>query len=308
MKYNAYNLRNDGYRYLRGDSVYVEKAERYFKNGIIVPSGMAAISLLLQYLNPASIWYPYDLYQGTHELIDLLGIPFDDKKPDVVIYDNPSFAGNDASVIPVFSNKPVVIVDNSVMPDFAHEGQGWDYIVTSLSKYHTDCKTVLGLITVNDFCLDSVGKLKELRWKSGYVVFKEQCKALEKCYGKKFVRGGLDFGRYLADLHCKAVKVKDLLAGYSIVSVVSGSLVFVMVPDDVNPEAVARATPFDLRPTYGAGKTFCSYSYCDDNYRYFGNDSRLGKFIRIAVGPDMAEVVVANYVSGALSKFRRKNI
>lgn len=299
MKYNAYNLRNNGYRYLRGDSAYVDKAESYFSNGILVPSGMAAISLLLQYLNPASIWYPYDLYQGTYELIDLLGIPFDDKNPDVVIYDNPSFAGNDDSQIPLFNNNPVVIVDNSVMPDFVHEGRNWDYIVTSLSKYHTDCKTVLGLITVSDSCLDKMEKLRELRWKSGYVIFKKQCNILGKYYGRESAKKTFDIK--LNGLNEKAKEICWLLAhNYGIKSVVSGSLVFVMIPDDMDAESVARATPFELRPTYGAEKTFCSYSYCNDNYRYFGNDNFLGKFIRISVGTDMDEMMIANCIAKAM--------
>lgn len=303
MKYNAYNLRENGYRYLRGNSSYVEKAESYFDNGIIVPSGMAAISLLIQYHKPLSVWYPDDLYQGTYELIELLGLAYNDKNPDLVIYDNPSFVGNDSSQVPEFSNDPVIIVDNSVMPDFCHEGNNYDYIVTSLSKYHTDCRTVLGLITVSNKRMNEMENIRELRWKSGYLVSKKQCKVLEKRYADDYIKNR--FIGKLCRVQERAEKINSLLFSYGLTSVVSGGMVFVILPDDLDAESVALATPFELRPTYGAERTFCTYSYCDNCLRYFRNYKGMnvcGKYIRISPGIDMSEENIAKYIYTAVKK------
>lgn len=299
MQYNAYDLRKSGYRYLRGNSAYIEKAESFFDNGIIVPSGMAAISLLFQYLRPRKIWYPYDLYQGTFELISYLGLEYDDKAPDVVIYDCPSFGGN-LFEFPKFENSPVIIADNSVMPDVVPRF-GFDYLVTSLSKYHTDCRTVLGLITVKNN--ESLKDLKEFRWKSGYVVFRSQCEVLFGSYGKL---KGKKFKKKLASARKRAFDTCCWLDYYDIKYVLSGALVFIMVPDNIDAEAFAKATPFSLRPTYGADKTFCSYSYCEDNYRYFGTDSFKGSFLRISPGEDFSPERIGHILNSLFIKFRKK--
>lgn len=305
MKYNAYDLRKSGYRYLRGSSPYVEQTESYFPNGILMPSGMAAISLLLQYLKPKSIWYPYDLYQGTYELISLLDIPLNYEEPDVVIYDNPSFGGNKKADMPKFKNKPVVIVDNSVMPTKkSFESKNYDYLVTSLSKYHTNCETVLGLITINNKLLKEADskeqELKELRWKSGYVIFSSQCKSLEEHFGKTTKN---NFEKALKEKAKKAQKICKMLTEKGFDAIATGTLIFVVMPEkNTDAKKVAEATPFDLRPTYGADKTFISYSYCEDNLRYFYSKHNSGQFIRISPGSDYTSKEIVQYIQKAMQK------
>lgn len=309
MKYNAYDLRKSGYRYLRGSSPYVEEAEKSFTRGILMPSGMAAISLLLQYLNPKSIWYPYDLYQGTYELISLLKIPVDNKKPDIVIYDNPSFSGNIKPAMPKFKNKPIIIVDNSVMPDQqSFKSKDYDYLVTSLSKYHTNCETVLGLITIGSKTLKKAPSLREelaeLRWKSGYTIFRSQCNSLKDHFRETKKKS---FEKFLTDKAEKAKKLGALLKSEGFDTVVSGALVFVIMPDyNTSAEEIARKTSFDLRPTYGADKTFISYSYCQDNYRYFSDIHKSGEFIRISPGEDYTTKEIAAQIKKAMQKQSEK--
>lgn len=309
MKYNAYDLRKSGYRYLRGSSPYVEEAERCFPGGILMPSGMAAISLLLQYLQPKSIWYPYDLYQGTYELISLLGIKFSDKNPDVVVYDNPSFGGNKEAKMPKFKNKPIVIVDNSVMPDKkSFKSEEYDYLVTSLSKYHTNCETVLGLITLNDKRINKADKireqLKELRWKSGYVIFDAQCRSLQEHFGKTKRK---NFEKFLKAKALKAQKISRMLTERGFDAVAAGTLIFVVMPDKkTDAQKIAETMPFELRPTYGADRTFVSYSYCEDNLRYFSAKHASGQFIRISPGIDYTAKEIVRYIQEAMRKAKQK--
>lgn len=277
VKFNAYDLRTDKYRYLRGNSDYIEKAEALFNNGIIVPSGMAAISLVMQFYGVKSIWYPDDIYQGTFELIQGLGLIYDDKNPDMVIYDYPSFRG-------IYWEKKfpnsIIVADNSVEPFRKPE---CDIIVTSLSKYHTNCETVLGLITLcSDRCIKDKDRIAELRWKSGYVVFEEQVNTFFKHYCK--FKTITDFKNYVNQFKLVALIISEKLSELGIENVLSGGLVFVLLPDELDPREVALASPFNLCPTYGAEVTFLTYSYCEDNLRYFGNDKRKGNYLRVSPG------------------------
>lgn len=276
-KFNAYDLRTEKYRYLRGNSDYVEKAEALFEDGLIVPSGMSAISLVIQAYGVKTIWYPEDIYQGTYELIHGLGLVFDDENPDMVIYDYPSFRG-------IYWEKKfpdaIIVADTSVEPFRKPE---CDIIVTSLSKYHTNCETVLGLISFrSDRCLKDKERIAELRWKSGYVVFKEQIKVLFRHYGK--FGNENEFEIYVREFGLKAKAIGEKLHKLGIANVIAGGLVFVLLSDELDPREVALATPFRLCPTYGAKSPFLTYSYCEDNLRYFGNAKRKGNYLRISPG------------------------
>lgn len=297
MAFNAYDLRLGKYRYLRGDSEYVDWAESLFDNAILMPSGMSAISLAMQYFRPESIWYPKDLYQGTMELIELSRLWYNIRNPDMVIYDYPSFAGV-YHKNPLKDSDAVTVVDNSVEPDLKPE---CDILVTSLSKYHTDCQSVLGLLTVNTGEED-LEKMRELRWKSGYVILKEQVDAFAAQYMQY---GNDEFNDYITQFKRKAAEIGRILTEMKIKNVVSGGLVFIMVPDDWDTRELALLTPFELRPTYGSKHTLCCYSYCEDNYRYFGNQLRLGKYIRVSPGLDMTEYWIAMAVKKAFQVYER---
>lgn len=276
-RFNAYDLRTEKYRYLRGNSDYVEKAEALFENSLIVPSGMAAISLVIQAYSVKTIWYPDDIYQGTYELIHGLGLVFDDKNPDMVIYDYPSFRG-------IYWKKrfpnAIIVADTSVEP---FRKPDCDLIVTSLSKYHTNCETVLGLIVFkSERCMKDRDRIAELRWKSGYVVFEEQIKALFRHYCK--FGNENEFEIYVREFGLKAKAIGKKLDELGIDNVIAGGLVFVLLSDELDSREVALASPFNLCPTYGAEVTFLTYSYCEDNLRYFGNDKRKGNYLRVSPG------------------------
>lgn len=276
MKFNAYDLRKTSkYCYLRNTTEYIEEIETAMGDrNILVPSCMAGISLALQYYRPKSIWYPKDLYKETFELIEMLGISYNDVDPELVIFDYPSFPG-------IYYTNPfpnaIVIADNSVNPTM--EPNNYDVLVTSLSKYHTDCKTILGTMKFSD--LDVCNEIKMLRWKSGYLILKEQT----DCVERKLLNME-SFKKYYEVFQNKAILIGDYLKTKGVENVVSGTLVFIFIPDHIDSRTIALNTPFEVRGTYGAKVTVCTFSYREGHYRYFKNSFRMGKYIRICPGLD----------------------
>lgn len=279
---NAYDLRYTDYRYIRGKSELIDKIESIFPDSCLVPTGMAALSLVLQYYRPKKIWYPEDLYRETQNLIRFLGIEYSDKSPDVVLYDYPSF--RDKRYTNRFK-KALVVVDNSLDPT---EKPECDILVTSLSKHYVNCETVLGLITFNTHKEDC-NNMKLLRCASGYAVFDFQCESL--------LRNLDGFSKLITETKKAAIEVEKRLKedGYEVVR--TGSIVFVLV--DCDPWKVALRTPFELRPTYGCKRTFCSYSYYGGDLVYFGK-----RYIRLSIGLDYTPERIAWLVDVAIRGVR----
>lgn len=275
---NAYDLRYTDYRYIRGKSPLIDKIESIFPDSCLVPTGMAALSLVLQFYKPKTIWYPEDLYRETQNLLRMFDIQYTTYNPDMVLYDYPSFRNNKYSN--VFPNA-LVVVDNSLDPT---EYPDCDILVTSLSKHYVNCETVLGLITFNTHKEDC-NSMKLLRCASGYAVFDFQCEAL--------LRNLEDYPDLINESKKSAHMVSQLLnlKGYTAIN--TGSIVFVLV--DANPRTVALKTPFELRPTYGCNRTFCSYSYYEGDLTYFGS-----KYIRLSIGLDYTPEEIALIVDMAL--------
>ena len=277
---NAYDLRYTDYRYMRGRSPYIDEVESLFSDACLVPTGMAAISLVLQYYKPKTIWFPKELYRETQNLLRLLKIEYTEDNPDMVLYDYPSFRN-----IKYVNPYPgaLLVVDNSLDPA---EEPACDILLTSLSKHYVNCETVLGLITFKTHKED-LANMKLLRCASGYAVFDFQCEAL--------LRNFKDYKNLLLETKKSAKEVARLLSdkGYRTINI--GSIVFVLV--DGNPRDIALRTPFELRPTYGSKRTFCSYSYYDGDLIYFGS-----KYIRLSIGLDYSSKKIADVVDEAIKK------
>lgn len=275
---NAYDLRYSEYRYVRGRSKLIDECENLFPNSLIVPSGMAALSLVLQFYKPKSIWYPKDIFRENKSLIEFFDIPYNDNEPDMVLVEYPSFCGNKPDN--PFPNA-LFVVDNSVD---AEENPDCDILITSLSKHYMNCESVLGLITLKSHTND-LPNLRTLRCRSGYVVFDFQCKLLLKHY--------YNFHTLMSKTREKAIQLNKLLNSQNVDNIQTGSMVFVLV--DESPRDVALKTPFELRPTYGCDRTFCSYSYYDGDLAYFQKS-----YIRISVGLDYSAQEICNYILKAI--------
>lgn len=275
---NAYDLRYSNYRYIRGKSELIDKCESIFPNSLLVPSGMAALSLILQFYRPKSIWYPKDLFRENQSLIKLLGIPFDNVNPEMVLVECPSFCNNK------YENpypNALFVVDNSVDPE---ENPECDILITSLSKHYMNCESVLGLITLKTHQED-LKSLELLRCRSGYVVFDFQCES--------FLRNYQNFHKLMSTTRCNAIEVSKLLDNEGIRNIRAGSMVFVLVDGDA--KSIAFKTPFELRPTYGCDRTFCSYSYYEEDMIYWGSP-----YIRLSIGVDYTPIEIVECVIKAL--------
>lgn len=278
MDSNAYDLRYTDYRYMRGRSPLIDEIEGRFQYSCLVPSGMAAISLVMQFYKPKTIWFPKELYRETQNLLRMLGIKYDDVNPDMVLYDYPSFRNKK------YSNpfpSALHIVDNSLDPA---ESPDCDILVTSLSKHYVNCETVLGLITFKTHKEDCE-EVKYLRSESGYAVLDEQCEAFKRNIDTYPMR--LEGTRKAAQI------VADILSkkGYKVIN--PGSIVFILV--DENPREIAFRTPFELRPTYGCDRTFCSYNHYDADLVYFDSP-----YLRLSVGLDHSPEEIAEFMLKAL--------
>lgn len=275
---NAYDLRYSNYRYMRGKSALITKCEELFEDGVLVPNGMAALSLVLQYYKPKGIWYPEELYRETQNLIKFMGISYNSENPDMVIIDYPSFRGERYKN--PFPNA-LLVIDNSINP---LEQPECDILITSLSKHYVNCETVLGLIKFNTHKEDCEN-MKLLRCASGYAVFDFQCEAL--------LRNFDNFKNLMQSTLENAKSLHKLLDGCGIENVLSGSIVFIMVNKE--PREIALKTPFELRPTYGCSRTFCSYSFYEEDLVYFGKP-----YIRVSVGVDYTPEELFKIIKGVL--------
>lgn len=275
---NAYDLRYTDYRYVRGRSELIDKIESIFPDSCLVPTGMAAISLVMQFYKPKTIWFPEDLYRETQNLLRFLGIRYTEDNPDMVLFDYPSFR-NKRYVNP-YPNA-MLVVDNSLDPN---ENPECDILVTSLSKHFVNCETVLGLITFKNFKEDCKD-MKLLRCASGYAVFDFQCESL--------LRNLSDYPNLINETKKSAKKVAEILKSREYKVINTGSIVFVLV--DETPRNIALRTPFELRPTYGSRRTFCSYSYYDGDLVYFGS-----KYLRLSIGLDYSAEEIADIIDEAI--------